>query len=124
VPPGEDQSAHPIVQKALTNVIRHAAASSACLTVRYDPGSLTLEITDDGPAEPDRASPRAGPSGPGSGPGQAGPVSWVIRVPPRPAPGTGSLAYASGSRCSAGSSPPARGRAVASGCSPGSRFQR
>jgi signal transduction histidine kinase len=41
-------SAYRIVQEALTNVIRHAHASSACVEVDVSPGSLVLEVTDDG----------------------------------------------------------------------------
>ena len=37
VPPGVDLSAYRIVQEALTNVIKHAAAATACVTVRYAP---------------------------------------------------------------------------------------
>jgi signal transduction histidine kinase len=70
VQPGVDLSAYRIIQEALTNVIKHAAASSACVTVRYEPGSVTLEITDDGPAGPGGTS-RSG-SGERAGPGRAG----------------------------------------------------
>ena len=35
VPPGIDLSAYRIVQEALTNVIKHAAAASASVTIRY-----------------------------------------------------------------------------------------
>jgi signal transduction histidine kinase len=52
VPPGVDLSAYRIVQEALTNVIRHAAAATACVKVRYEKGSVAVEITDDGPARP------------------------------------------------------------------------
>ena len=52
VPPGEDLSAYRIIQEALTNVIKHAACSTATVTIRYSPGSLTLEIADDGPCAP------------------------------------------------------------------------
>jgi signal transduction histidine kinase len=48
VPPGVDLSAYRIIQEALTNVIKHAECSTANVTVRYAPGSVTLEITDDG----------------------------------------------------------------------------
>jgi signal transduction histidine kinase len=52
VPPGVDLSAYRIVQEALTNVIKHAECSTANVTVRYAPGSVTLEITDDGHCTP------------------------------------------------------------------------
>jgi signal transduction histidine kinase len=84
VPPGVDLSAYRIIQEALTNVIKHAAASSACVTVRYEPGAVTLEITDDGSAEPDGTSPRAGP-GERAGEGRAGGRG----DPDVPSPGTG-----------------------------------
>ena len=62
VPPGVDLSAYRIVQEALTNVIKHAAAATACVTVRSAVGSVALEITDDGPARP--------ADGRGAGPGR------------------------------------------------------
>ena len=37
-----------IAQEALTNVTRHAQASSAALTLNYEPAQLTLTIVDDG----------------------------------------------------------------------------
>jgi signal transduction histidine kinase len=45
-----DQTAYRIVQEALTNVLKHAGTGAAA-TVRlgFDPGSVELEITDDGP---------------------------------------------------------------------------
>jgi len=52
VPPGVDLSAYRIVQEALTNVIKHAACSTATVSVRYGAGSVALEITDDGPGRP------------------------------------------------------------------------
>ena len=42
--PGIDLTAYRIVQEALTNVIRHAGAVDAELTVRYGPTRLELEI--------------------------------------------------------------------------------
>jgi signal transduction histidine kinase len=53
VPPGVDLSAYRIVQEALTNVIKHAAAATACVKVSYEKGSVALEITDDGPGRKD-----------------------------------------------------------------------
>jgi len=49
VPPGVDLSAYRIIQEALTNVIKHAAAATACVKVSYEKGAVALEITDNGP---------------------------------------------------------------------------
>jgi signal transduction histidine kinase len=59
-------SAYRIVQEALTNVTRHAPASSALLQVGREPSEMTITVTNDGGAKP------GGPSGeswrvPGSG---------------------------------------------------------
>ena len=46
---GVDLAGYRIVQEALTNVRRHAGPhASATVTVRHDPGSLTVEVVDDG----------------------------------------------------------------------------
>ena len=45
-PAGVDLSAYRIIQEALTNVIKHAAASTASVRVRYAADSVTVEITD------------------------------------------------------------------------------
>jgi len=63
VPPGVDLSAYRIVQEALTNVIKHAAAAPACVKVSYEKGAVALEITDDGPGRKDGRR-GAGPDGP------------------------------------------------------------
>ena len=52
IPPGIDLSAYRIIQEALTNVIKHAAASSANVTISYRPDSVTVEITDQGSSGP------------------------------------------------------------------------
>lgn len=41
-------SAYRIVQEALTNVRRHAKASSVAVTLRYLPASLEIDVVDDG----------------------------------------------------------------------------
>jgi signal transduction histidine kinase len=55
--PGVDLTAYRIVQEALTNTIRHARAGRAVVTLRYEPGYVTVSVTD---------------SGHGTGSGQAG----------------------------------------------------
>ena len=48
LPPGEDLSAYRIVQESLTNVLKHAGASSAEVQVRWRPDALELAVADDG----------------------------------------------------------------------------
>jgi signal transduction histidine kinase len=52
LPPEVDLAAYRIVQEALTNVTRHAAASSAIVRVRPDDGDVLVEIEDDGTGAP------------------------------------------------------------------------
>ncbi|MEU6557301.1 sensor histidine kinase [Streptomyces sp. NPDC046915] len=52
LPPGLEAAAYRIVQEALTNVVKHADASTAQVTVAYGPGELTLTVTDDGSIRP------------------------------------------------------------------------
>jgi signal transduction histidine kinase len=48
LPRAIDLSAFRIVQEGLTNALKHAEASHANVTVRYQPDELELEIADDG----------------------------------------------------------------------------
>ena len=52
LPAGVDLSAYRIVQEALTNVIRHAEAGGAEVTLSYGPAALELSVTDDGAGPP------------------------------------------------------------------------
>ncbi|MET0459794.1 MAG: sensor histidine kinase [Ilumatobacteraceae bacterium] len=54
-----DASAYRIVQEALTNVLRHAAAAHAEVTVTYAADTVSVEVLDDG----------KGPAGDGAAPG-------------------------------------------------------
>lgn len=45
---GADLAGYRIVQEALTNVIKHAAATAVDVTIRYLPGALELSIRDNG----------------------------------------------------------------------------
>ena len=51
LPPGVDLSAYRIVQEALTNSLKYAGQANARVVVRYAPGALELEVTDDGAGE-------------------------------------------------------------------------
>jgi signal transduction histidine kinase len=48
LPRGIDLSAYRIVQEGLTNALKHARASRANVTVRYDPDELQIEVRDNG----------------------------------------------------------------------------
>jgi signal transduction histidine kinase len=48
LPPDVEAAAYRIAQEALTNVIRHAGASNARLTMSTENHALRLEVTDDG----------------------------------------------------------------------------
>lgn len=51
VSPSRDLAAFRVVQEALTNVIKHAAPTSARIVVRYLPDALELVVDDAGPSE-------------------------------------------------------------------------
>ena len=48
LPPGVDAAAFRIVQEALVNVMRHAAATRALVRVDYEPEAVELVVSDDG----------------------------------------------------------------------------
>lgn len=50
LPPILDQTAYRIIQEALTNVLKHAGpGASATVRLSFDPESVELEVTDNGP---------------------------------------------------------------------------
>jgi signal transduction histidine kinase len=60
VPSAVGGAAYRIVQEALTNVLRHADASSAHVGVRTTAKSLDIEVTDDGRSSDPDVSPGLG----------------------------------------------------------------
>jgi signal transduction histidine kinase len=46
--PGVDLAAFRIVQEALTNTVKHSGAGQAAVTVSYEPGYVTVSVTDSG----------------------------------------------------------------------------
>jgi signal transduction histidine kinase len=46
-----DLAAYRIVQESLTNVVRHAQASAATVSVHYDPDAVMVEVKDNGSGE-------------------------------------------------------------------------
>jgi signal transduction histidine kinase len=95
--PGVDLTAYRIIQEALTNTVRHAHAARAVVTLCYEPGFVTVSVTDtrcDGGifpvvnGSPGHASPVPGGPVPGSPvPGSPVPGGPVLGVPVLGGPG-------------------------------------
>ena len=74
LPPAVDLACYRVVQESLTNVVRHAGASRAEVTVSHHGGGVVVEVVDDGggagegsksafgrrPGDPDRQDRRSG----------------------------------------------------------------
>ena len=61
LPPGVDLAAYRVVQEALTNVIKHAAAGRALVSIEYRADDLLITVLDEG------GYPQAGPASKGQG---------------------------------------------------------
>ena len=91
---GVELSAYRVVQEALTNVIKHAGQPDRVeVTVRHLPGSLAVEVVDDGRGLAARAGNGADGSADGSGHGLVGMRErvelWGGELSAGPAPGGG-----------------------------------
>jgi signal transduction histidine kinase len=53
VPAGIDLTAYRIVQEALTNTLRHAPGSQACVRISYSGGAVTVQVSDSGQPDGD-----------------------------------------------------------------------
>lgn len=73
-----------VVREALTNTVRHADASRVTVTVTFDPGQVTVTVTDNGhgPAGAQRG-PAGAASGAGHGPAGAGPGHGIAGMTER-----------------------------------------
>jgi len=67
LPATVDVSVYRIVQEALTNVLKHAGPARADVTIGREPDAVTIEVTDDGTAQPGTAQPDGEPAGGGHG---------------------------------------------------------
>jgi signal transduction histidine kinase len=48
LPVGIELSAYRVVQEGLTNALKHAGTAAVRVRIRYGPGSVELEVADDG----------------------------------------------------------------------------
>ncbi|HWJ66972.1 MAG TPA: sensor histidine kinase [Nocardioides sp.] len=64
LPPGVTLSAYRIAQEAMTNAMKHAPGSAVRVEIRYDAGTVTVTVDDDGP-QPGRPTPDRLPGGHG-----------------------------------------------------------
>jgi signal transduction histidine kinase len=72
VPAGIDLTAYRIVQEALTNTLRHAPGSQACVRISYSGGAVTVQVSDSGQPDGDgraRGAADGAANGAGVGPG-------------------------------------------------------
>jgi signal transduction histidine kinase len=60
LPAGVDLTAYRLVQEGLTNAIKHAGATRADVTVRYEDGAVELLVTDDGRGSSDGSADSGG----------------------------------------------------------------
>lgn len=84
LPPGVDVAAYRIAQEAVTNVLRHAAASLLDCTVDYGPDAVELRVVDDGAAG---AEPRPGGYGHVGMRERAAMCGGTVEIGPRPGGG-------------------------------------
>lgn len=74
LPPALDLTVYRVVQESLTNVLRHARADRAVVTVRFETGAVVVQVDDDGHGDGSATSP------PPDGHGLAGMTERVAAV--------------------------------------------
>jgi signal transduction histidine kinase len=63
LPAAVEATLHRLVQESLTNVLRHASARTATVTVDHGPADLTVTVADDGAGDPGTGPPGHGLQG-------------------------------------------------------------
>jgi signal transduction histidine kinase len=63
LPAALEATLHRLVQESLTNVLRHAHARTATVTVTHGPADLTVTVADDGAGDPGTGTPGHGLQG-------------------------------------------------------------
>ncbi len=80
LPPLLDEVMAWTVREGVTNVIRHSGAAACTIRVRRDAGSMAVEITDNGAADPSAVAAAGQRPGNGTGSGaEPGPASPALR---------------------------------------------
>jgi signal transduction histidine kinase len=87
LPPAIDLTAYRILQESLTNVARHARATTATVAVRYEPDGVVLEVCDDGRGAAARADSGQGGYGLAGMAERAAAVGGRLEAGPGPAGG-------------------------------------
>jgi signal transduction histidine kinase len=90
VPAGIDLTAYRIVQEALTNTLRHAPGSQACVRISYSGSALTVRVSDSGQPDGDGRARGAASGGAADGAG-VGPGYGLAGIAERVASCGGSL---------------------------------
>ena len=107
LPPAVDLACYRVVQESLTNVVRHAGASQAEVTVTHHDDRVVVEILDDGndvesasgrrSGDSDRQTPRSGQGIPGMRE-RARALGGSLEAGPRPGGGFRVRAHLPGAR--------------------------
>jgi signal transduction histidine kinase len=87
LPPAVDLTAYRILQESLTNVARHAQATSATVAIRYEPDGIVIEVCDDGRGASGAPVPGEGGHGLEGMAERAAAVGGRLEAGPRPAGG-------------------------------------
>ena len=88
--PSVDLTAYRIIQEALTNTVRHANAARAAVTLCYEPGFVTVSVTDtrrDGDTVPAGNGTVSVPGGAAPVNGSLGPAGTGPAIAGHPSPG-------------------------------------
>jgi signal transduction histidine kinase len=63
LPPAVDLTAFRIVQESLANALRHAGPTAAVVTIAFESGSVTVQVENEGGAQPDLLEARGSSRG-------------------------------------------------------------